>query len=85
MMRKEEYCALMNGCIRNVAFKNQKIDAPPHSKECGLNGARFLDANKFHHKGICCTANCNSQQFACAQSAFIRRLKSTVFGIGTLT
>jgi len=23
MMRKEEYCALMNGCIRNVAFRNK--------------------------------------------------------------
>ena len=22
-MRKEEYCALMNGCIRNVAFRNK--------------------------------------------------------------
>jgi len=24
--------------------RNQKIDAPPHLKRCGLNGARFLDA-----------------------------------------
>src|SRR3989344_6594785 len=33
-----------------------------------VTGACFLDANKFHHKGICCTANCNYQQFACVQS-----------------
>ena len=31
----------------------QKIDAPPHSKECGLNGARFLDAQSVHTlKGV---------------------------------
>ena len=33
----------------------------------------FLDANKFHHKGICCTANCNSQQFACDRRADLMR------------
>ena len=27
-----------------MEYSNQKIDAPPHLKRCGLKGARFLDA-----------------------------------------
>ncbi len=26
---------------------NQKIDAPPHIKRCGLNGARFIKNRRF--------------------------------------
>ena len=33
--------------------KNQKIDAPPHNKVCGLNGARFLDARSVPHTKVC--------------------------------
>ena len=33
--------------------ENQKNDAPPHLKRCGLNGARFLDARELPHSLEC--------------------------------
>ncbi len=48
-----------SACSRSTSFKiilnvdseniNQKIDAPPHLKRCGLIGARFLDAQDCIH------------------------------------
>jgi len=39
--------------------ENRKIDAPPHARACGLNGARFLDDRSFEHtlKGVVCERN----------------------------
>ncbi len=45
----------------------QKIDAPPHLKRCGLNGARFLDANKIFCR-FCCTEIFLKEEISCAQS-----------------
>ena len=35
--------------IRHCETEDQKIDAPPHLKRCGLIGARFLDAQRVDH------------------------------------
>src|SRR3989344_493349 len=37
----------------NKNLENKKNDAPPHTKVCGLFGARFLDARKSPHLERC--------------------------------
>jgi len=58
---------------------HQKIDAPPHTKVCGLNGARFLDARNFFLKRNFCTEVCHCKQTSCARSAD-HILKDVVLG-----
>ena len=55
-------------------FEHQKIDAPPHTKVCGLIGARFLDAQSVDHilKNV---VSSKTTVFECAQ-------KSKIFDIG---
>ena len=62
-----------------ITAKNQKIDAPPHLKRCGLNGARFLDARKFYLKRIFCTEIFLKEEISCAQSVD-HILKDVVLG-----
>ena len=47
-----------------TTLNNQKIDAPPRSKECGLNGARFLDDRSVEHtlKGMVCVRHYRHQE-----------------------
>jgi len=47
-----------------TTLNNQKIDAPPRSKECGLNGARFLDDRSVEHtlKGVVCVRHYRYQR-----------------------
>ncbi|MEK6836457.1 MAG: DNA topoisomerase (ATP-hydrolyzing) subunit B [Nanoarchaeota archaeon] len=43
----------VNHKVKLIKKLNQKIDAPPHLKRCGLIGARFLDARSVPHTKVC--------------------------------